>query len=165
MMPRHHPLSAFTAAISLALAWAAHASPVADKAAIAATTKGDVARIIAGINAHDATQATAFDAPDFISMEAGRPSSIGADADRTGLAMVFKAEPTWRLTVIDEAVDVADSGEMAVYRCTADQEFTAEDGTAMIEKMNYIASFRRNADGAWQVAWSMVAPIEKPHKK
>ena len=163
-MPRYL-LTALAAAGSLALAGVSQASRAVDKAAIAATIRADVARMIAGINAHDASQATALDAPDILSMEAGRDSSVGADADRAGMAMVFRAVPSWRLTVIDQTVDVADSGEMAVYRCTADQEFAADDGTPMIEKMNYIASFRRGADGAWRVTWSMVAPTEKPHKK
>jgi ketosteroid isomerase-like protein len=149
--------------VTLAIATAASSAP--DPAAIATTIKEDVARMIAGINAHDPAQATALDAPDIISMEAGRPSSVGADADRSGLAMVFKYVPTWRLTVIEATVDVADSGEMAVYRCTANQEFTGDDHKAMIEKMNYIAGFKRAADGSWRVAWSMVAPMEKPHPK
>ncbi len=163
-MPRHL-LTAFAIAGSLALAGAAQASPAADKAAIAATIRADVGRMIAGVNAHDPSRATAFDAPDIVSMEAGRDSSVGAGADRSGMAMVFKYVPSWRLTVIDDTVDVADSGEMAIYRCTANQEFTSDDGTPMIEKMNYIANFRRGADGAWRVTWSMVAPMEKPRKK
>ena len=92
-------------------------------------------------------------------------ASIGADADRSGMAMAMKYVPSWRLEVIDEWVDVADSGDLAVYRCTANQEFTGDGGAPMIEKMNYLAEFRRQADGGWRVAWSMVAPIEKPHKK
>ena len=151
-------------AVGLAAA-SADASVAADRGAIAATIKADVAEMIAGINAHDADRATAFDAPDMISMEAGRASAVGADADKAGLAMVFKYEPSWRLSVIDAQVDVAQSGELAIYRCTANQEFTADDGAPMIEKMNYIAAFRRDASGAWKVAWSMVAPMEKPHRK
>jgi ketosteroid isomerase-like protein len=158
-------LTALAVAGSLAVVGAAEAAPAADKSAITATIKADAARMIAGINAHDVTEATAFDAPDVISMEAGRPSSVGAEADRSGLAMAFKAVPSWRLVVIDETVDVADSGEMAVYRCTANQEFADASGTPMTEKMNYIANFHRGADGTWRVTWSIVAPTEKPHKK
>lgn len=157
-------MTALAVAGLLALPTAARAT-APDKANIAETIRADVARMIAGINAHDAVQATTFDAPDIISMEAGRSSTVGVDADRAGMAMVFKYVPTWRLTVIDATVDVADSGEMAVYRCTANQAFTGDDGTPMIEKMNYIAAFRRDARGAWKVAWSMVAPMEKPHKR
>ncbi|QUD90180.1 YybH family protein [Phenylobacterium montanum] len=152
-------------AASFGWAAAASAAPPDDKAAIAAVIRADVARMIAGINAHDAGEATKFDAPDMVSMEAGRPSSFGADADRAGLAMVMKYEPSWRVTVVDETVDVADSGELAVYRCTANQEFTSADGAPMIEKMNFLAGFKRKADGVWRVTWSMVAPMEKPHRK
>ena len=160
-----HLIAAVALASSVALAPAARAAPAVDKAAIAATIKADAAKMIAGINAHDPQQATVFDDPDIVSMEAGRPSSIGADADRSGMAMAMKYVPSWRIGVIDEWADVADSGDLAVYRCTANQEFTGDDGAPMVEKMNYLAEFRRQADGAWRVAWSMVAPMEKPHRK
>lgn len=163
-MPKHI-FAAVAILSSIALAPAARTAPVVDKPAIAATIKADVAKMIAGINAHDAQKATVFDAPDIVAMEAGRPSSLGADADKSGMTMAMKYVPSWRLDVIDEWVDVADSGDLAVYRCTANQEFTSDDGAPMIEKMNYLAEFRRQADGSWRVAWSMVAPIEKPHKK
>ena len=159
----------FVAAIVLAaivtLASGAAANPPVDRAAIVATIKADMASIIDGINAHDAQKATSYDAPDMISMEAGRPSTTGAEADRSGMAMAMKYVPSWRVHVLEESIDLAESGDMAVYRCTANQEFTADDGTPMVERMNYLAELKRGPGGAWNVAWSMVAPMEKPHKK
>src|SRR3569832_1100962 len=64
---------------------AAPAAAAPSKSAIAATIKADVAQLVAGIYAHDVARATAFDAPDLVSMEGGRPPSIGAQADREGL--------------------------------------------------------------------------------
>ena len=85
------------------------------------------------------------------------------------MAMAMKYVPSWRIGVIEERADVADSGDLAVYRCTANQEFTGDDGAApMIEKTNLVSprGIRgRQVDGTWRVAWSMVAPMEKPHKK
>jgi len=68
-------LCAYWKPILLLLAFAAAgtaSSTVAvsvDTAAIAETIKSDVALLVAGINAHDAAKATAFDAPNIISME------------------------------------------------------------------------------------------------
>ena len=134
------------------------------KAEIAQTIKADVAEIIAGINAHDPARATAFDAPGIVTMEGGRPPSIGAAADREGMSMAFSYAPTWRVRLIDESVDVANSGDMAVYRSTAYQDST-NDGVPMTEKVNFLAGFSRQADGSWKIDWSVVAAQERPHKK
>jgi ketosteroid isomerase-like protein len=161
---RLHITAAVALVATVSFGAEARAAPQ-DTPAVEAIIKADVASMIAGINGHDASRATQFDAPDIISMEAGRVSSVGSEADKAGLAMAMKHEPSWRLAVIDETVDVAASGDLAVYRCTANQEFTGDDGTPMTERMNYLAEFRRQADGGWRVSWSMVAPMEKPHKK
>jgi ketosteroid isomerase-like protein len=97
-------------------------SPRAAQAAIAARIKADVAEIIAGINSKDINQATKFDAPDLISMESMRPPSIGAKADRDGLSMAFKSTPSWHLSLVEEAVDVAKAGDMAIYRSTYNED-------------------------------------------
>src|SRR5690349_4207042 len=101
--------------ISLLVAGSAEAASVS-KARIAETIKADVAQLIAGINAHDAEKATQFDAPDIGSMEAGRPPSGGGGADKEGLGMAFKYAPSWQVRLIDETVDVAEAGDMAIYR-------------------------------------------------
>ena len=131
---------------------------------IAATIRADVAEQIAGINAHDAARATAFEAADIISMESGRPASVGRDADMAGIKMAFQREPTWHLSLVDEAVDVARSGDMAVYRSTYNQDST-QSGVPATQRVNYIALFKRQADGTWKIAWSVVSNIEKSHKK
>jgi hypothetical protein len=61
----------------LASAGGAGAS-VQSNVAIARTIKADIAKIIAGINAHDVARATQFDADDIVSMESGRPPSACA---------------------------------------------------------------------------------------
>jgi ketosteroid isomerase-like protein len=94
------------------------AAPPASQLAIAAAIKADVGEIVAGINSKDIGRATKFDAPDLVSMESGREPSLGARADHDGLAMAFKYAPNWHLTLIDETVDVAKDGDMAIYRGT-----------------------------------------------
>jgi ketosteroid isomerase-like protein len=52
---------------------------------------------------------------------------------------------------------------MAVYRSTYFQDSTI-GGVPATQKVNYIALFRKQADGTWKIAWSVVSNIEKPHK-
>ena len=110
----------------LAFATAGAASSTApasvDTAAIAEATKADVARIVAGLNAHDAVKTTPYDTPNIISMECGSPSTLGVEADREGFKMGFARDPLWRVSLIDETVDVASSGDLAVYRGTYNED-------------------------------------------
>jgi ketosteroid isomerase-like protein len=131
---------------------------------IASKIKADVAEIIAGINSKDINQATKFDAPDLVSMESMRPPSIGAKADRDGLSMAFKSTPSWHLSLVDEAVDVAKAGDMAIYRSTYNED-SMRDGVPYTHTGNYVAGFRRDADGIWRVHWSVVAWQAPSHKK
>jgi ketosteroid isomerase-like protein len=134
----------------------------AGNARIAATIRADVAQLVAGINAHDPVRATMFDAPDIVSMEGGRPPSTGAAADRQGLAMAFQHSPDWHVRLIDEIVDVAAAGDMAVYRGTYWQD-SSNNGQAMTQRVNFVAGFRRERDGSWKIGWSVVAAQERPH--
>ena len=134
------------------------------QSAIASQIKSDVAQIIAGINTKDIDKATKFDAPDLISMESMRPPSFGAKADRDGLSMTFKYAPNWHLSLIDEAVDVAKSGEMAIYRSTYDED-SMRDGVPYTHRSNYIAGFRRDPDGMWRVHWSVISWQSPSRKK
>jgi|SRR5215469_12130784 len=123
-----------------------------------------VAQEVAGINHHDALKATAFEADDTISMESGRPASLGRQAYIDGLRAAFKYEPTWHLRLIEEAVDIPRSRDMAVYRSTYFQDSTMA-GVPATQKVNYIAMFKKQKDGTWRIVWSVVSNIEKPHKR
>jgi ketosteroid isomerase-like protein len=147
-----------------AVAAPASAAPPASRAAIAAAIKADVAEIIAGINAKDIDKATRFDAPDLISMESMREPSVGARADRDGLSMTFKYSPSWHLTRIDESVDVARAGDMAIYRGTYTED-SLRDGVPFTHKGNYVAGFRRDPDGEWRIHWSVIAWQSPSQKK
>ncbi len=152
-----------TAAFSISTAVQAFGS-LESTSRIADMIKADVAQIVSGINAHDVDRATRFDADDIVSMESGRPPSQGIAAERAGLIQAFHYAPSWRLKLIEEDVDVARSGEMAVYRSTYNEE-SVENGVPMTHRVNFIAEFRRNPKGAFQVVWSVVSSIEKSHKK
>jgi ketosteroid isomerase-like protein len=131
---------------------------------IANKIRTEVAGIIAGINAHDVDQATHFDSEEIVSMESGRPASHGILEERKGLSEAFHYAPTWKLSLIEETVDVANSGELAIYRSTYNSE-SVDNGVPMTQRANFIAEFRRNKTGEFKVVWSVVSWIEKSHEK
>jgi ketosteroid isomerase-like protein len=163
-------LSAFWKPSLLLLAFAAAgtvswtAAMSADKAAIAQTIKTDVAQLVSGLNAHDAVKTTAYDAPDIISMECGSPPTVGVEADRDGFKTGFAHDPFWRVSLIDETVDVASSGDMAVYRGTYNEDH-GRAGVLMTHKTNFIAEFKRQSDRSWKIVWYTVSNMEQSHPK
>src|ERR1700693_1541206 len=135
-----------------------------DTTVIAETIKTDVAQLVAGINAHDAVKATAYDAPNIISMECGSPSTIGVEADREGFKLGFAHDADWRVSLIDETVDVASSGDLAVYRGTYNED-SSSAGVPMTHRTNFIAEFKRQDDGPWSIVWYSVSNMERSHPK
>lgn len=166
MAIRRAVVSAMCVAIFSTVALAvAHASLAQDdNAAIARTIKADVAQFIAGINAHDVDRATAFDAPNIVSMECGRPATTTRAAEQSGLGQAFAHNPDWHVRLIDETVDVAKAGDMAIYRSRYYQD-SSRSGAPTTQIVSFIAGFARQDDGAWKVAWSIVAPTEAMHAK
>jgi ketosteroid isomerase-like protein len=134
------------------------------QSAIASMIKADVAEMVAGINTKDIDKATKFDAPDLVSIESMREPSFGAKADRDGLSMAFKYAPSWYLSMMGETVDVAEAGDMAIYRGTYAED-SMRDGVPFTHKGNYIAGFRRDPDGMWRVHWSVVSWQSPSRKK
>ena len=161
-MLKFHRAAAIAVCASLAPAESS-AAPKAMQPSIESAIKADVREIIEGINTKDIAKATQFDAPDLVSMESGREPSVGAKADRDGLSMAFKYAPSWHLNMIDETVDVAKAGDMAVYRGTYAED-SVRDGVPYTHKGNYLAGFRRDTDGTWRIHWSVIA-WQSPSKK
>ena len=140
------------------------ASVSVDTAVIAETIKADVAQLVAGLNAHDAVKTTAYDAPNIISMECGSPPTVGVEADREGFTMGFAHDPLWKVSLIDETVDVASSGDLAVYRGTYNED-NGRGGVLMTHKTNCIAEFKRPSDGSWRIVWYSVSNMGQSHPK
>ena len=135
-----------------------------DKAVIAKTIKTDIAEVVAGLNAHDAVKTTAYDAPNIISMECGSPPTVGVEADREGFKTGFAHDPLWKVSIIDETVDVASSGDLAVYRGTYNED-NGRAGVLMTHKTNFIAEFKRQSDRSWRIVWYSVSNMEESHPK
>lgn len=142
--------------------WRAAAS--VDTAVIAETIKADVAQLVAGLNAHDVAKTTAYDAPNVISMECGSPSTVGVEADREGFKTGFAHDPFWKVSLIGETVDVASSGDLAVYRGTYNED-NSRAGVLMTHKTNFLAEFKRQRDGSWKIVWYSVSNMEQSHPK
>ncbi len=158
---RYGQVASLCAAFAALLAGSALATP-ASSARVAQVIRTDVAEIVAGINAHDVNRATQFDAPGIVSMESGRAPSTGLEAERQGLGMTMQHAPSWHITMIDETVDVASAGDMAIYRGTYNQDST-DNGVPMTQVVNFIADFKRQRDGLWKVEWSVVCAQSRPH--
>jgi ketosteroid isomerase-like protein len=152
----------------LALAAAGTVSSTAavpvDTATVAETIKADVAQLVAGINAHDAVKATAYDAPDIVSMQCGSPPTVGAEADREAFKSGFAHDPLWKVSLIDETVDVAGGGDLAVYRGTYNEDHGLA-GVLMTHKTIFMAEFKRQSDGGWRMVWYSVSSMEHSHPK
>ena len=157
-------LSALLLAFAFGVTWSSTAI-ASSEAAIADTIKKEVAQLVAGLNAHDAVKTTAFDTEDVVSMECGSPSTVGLEADREGFRTGFAHDPRWKVSLISETVDVAGSGDMAVYRGTYNEENSGAAGVLMTHKTNFIAEFKRERDGPWKIVWYSVSNMERPHPK
>lgn len=149
-------------------ALAATTSPAApapqDAAAVAREIKSDVAKIVAGINAHDPDKATAFDAQNVVSIECGSAPAVGIDVDREGFRAGFAHDPDWKVSLIDETVDVAAGADMAIYRGTYHEDHGGGD-VLMTHKTNFLAEFKRQGDGSWKMVWYSVSYMERAHPK
>jgi ketosteroid isomerase-like protein len=152
------------ALVAATLGGQVQAAGPADTARIAREIRADVAQAVAGINAHDAVRATAFDAPDVVVVATRQPNVTGIAADRAGFRKGFASDRAWRVAMISESVDVAAAGDMAVYRSVYRQAGTHAHAPVS-QRVNFIAGFRRQPDSSWKMAWYVVSDIDRPHGK
>jgi ketosteroid isomerase-like protein len=78
--------------------------------------------------------------------------------------MGFAHNADWKVSLIDETVDVASSGDFAVYRGTYNED-SRSAGVPMTHKTNFIAEFKRQSDGQWRIVWYSVSNMERSHPK
>lgn len=146
------------------LTGAASAAPFADRNDISEAIKAQVRDVVDGINTRNADKATVHDAPDIVAMEQGQPNTIGTAADSAGFRQAFAAEPSWRVSLVKESVDVPESGDMAVYRSIYNQD-SMRDNVPVTQKVNFISGWSRHDNGTWMMDWYVVSEMEKSHKK
>ncbi len=150
--------------VALALTESSVADTSIDAAAVSEIIKKDVAQIVAGLNAHDAVKTTAYDAANIVSMECGSPAMVGIEADREGFTLGFAHDPNWKVSLIDEIVDVSRGGDLAVYRGTYNED-NGGTGGLTTHKTNFIAEFKRQGGRSWKMVWYIVANMEPAHPK
>ncbi len=150
-------LAALMAAAVSACNQTALVKPAADTAKVADAVKADVAQLVVDLNAHDSAKAAGHDAPDVVGIFHGAPNVVGPAADEASNKQAA-GDPNWHVTLVDQAVDVPASGDMAVYRSTYDNTFTdAKTKKPTTLRVNYLAGYKKQADGSWKIAWYVVS--------
>src|SRR5689334_12193238 len=137
------------------------AKPV-DAAKIADAVKADAEQLAAQLNAKDLDKAVAHDAPDIVVMFHGAPNTKSADEDRTSTKAIL-ADPAFHLELTDATVDVAKSGDMAVYHATyAATQTDAKTKQPATEHGNMLAVYKLQADGSWKIAQQVISDTAAP---
>lgn len=129
----------------------------ADRAKIEAEVKALTGTIVDGYNGKNAEKAVSVDADDYLGMFHGFPNAVGKAAD-LAITRTQVTDPNVKLRVSNETVDVARSGDLAVYRAT--YSFTQTDPKTrqpVTETGNWVAGFKPQPDGALKMAWSVVS--------
>ena len=136
----------------------APAKPAADTAKISDAIKADAAQLVADLNAHDADKLASHDAPDIVAMFHGAPNVNGQAADLASDKQFLAASPNAHLALANESVDVAASGDMAVYHSTFVITVTdSKTKKPVTANGNYLAGYKPQADGSWKIEWSVVS--------
>ena len=140
------------------------AAAATDRDTISDTIKARVRDMVTGVNTHNAARATAYDAPNVIVIQSSQPNMVGAAADLADFKRGFAAAPTWRISLVEETVDVPASADMAVYRSVYNQD-SMHDKVPFTQKVNFISGWSRHENGGWMMDWYVVSQMEKSHKK
>jgi len=131
-------------------------------AKVAEEVKATVSQMVTHFNARDAVKAVSYDAPDFIGMFHGTPNALGVDGDLATTKRQL-ADPNANLAVSHDSVEVAASGDMAVYRATYVYRFTdPKTKQATSESGNWVVGFHEQPDGSMKMAWSIAADVPPP---
>ncbi len=149
------------AALALLLAGCTAQSAPApvDRAAVAAEVKAAIRTQIDAYAARDPEKAASVVAPDMLGMFHGAPNMVGKDAVLAQMKAQM-ADPAVKLEATDETVDVAGSGDMAVYRAVYRFTFTnPATGQPAVETGNWVAVFTRQADGRMKLSKDMVLDL------
>ena len=122
-MPKSTLLRLVTASAALALVAGCNAAPAADSAKVGDEVKANMTEMVAAFAARDADKAVSWDAPDFVGMFHGVDNVNGQEADRA-LTKEQVADPAMKFSVSNEVVDVAASGDLAVWRASYSYSYT-----------------------------------------
>jgi ketosteroid isomerase-like protein len=144
-------------AAALTLLAACNAAPHIDAAKVGDEVKANMTEMVAAFAARDADKAVSWDAPDFVGMFHGAPNVSGTEGD-LALTKEQVADPAMKFSVSDAAVDVAASGDLAVWRASYSYSFTDPiTKKPKTEVGNWVVGWKRQADGAMKESWGVVS--------
>ena len=155
------PISRIGFAAMVILATAACGPAVADTNAVEQAVRTQASEIVAAYNAHDAAKTASYDAPDYVGMFHGSRNVLGPAADEAGMKVQLQ-DSTARWDISDAKVTVSGDGDLAVYETTYAFTFTnPETGIPAHDKGNWIAIFKRQADGSMKL-WRSIGTDTPP---
>jgi ketosteroid isomerase-like protein len=156
-MPKSKLFRLVPGAAALALLAACNAAPPVDAAKVGDEVKANMTEMVAAFAARDADKAVSWDAPDFVGMFHGVPNVSGQEGDRA-LTKEQVADPAMKFSVSNEVIDVAASGDLAVWRATYSYSFTdPATKQTRTEVGNWVVGWKRQADGTMKEAWGVVS--------
>lgn len=133
------------------------AAPAVDPGKIADAVKADVTQLVTELNARDVDKAVSHDTADMVGMFHGTPNVVGPAADKAMTAQML-VDPAFHLAVSGETVDVADAGDMVVYRATYTMTTTdPKSKKPVIESGNWLVGYKPAERGTWKIAWNVVS--------
>jgi ketosteroid isomerase-like protein len=141
----------------------APAKPAADTAKIADAIKADATQRIADVNAHDVAKVAGHDAADAVVMFHGRANAVGPAAIEANFKQTLALNPDLKVVLTDPTVDVASSGDLAVFRATTTATFTdPKTKKPVTTTSNSVAGYKLQPDASWKVEWSVVSDVGPP---
>jgi len=102
-------------------------------------------------------KAVGHDAAGVVFMFHGQPNVVGVDADLADTKAQM-ADPAVKLAVSNETVEVASSGDMAVWHSTYARTSTdPKTKTPITENGNWLMGYKQQSDGSWKITWSIAS--------
>jgi ketosteroid isomerase-like protein len=136
--------------------------PAPEPVKVAAEVKAAIRTQVDAYAARDPARAASIAAPDLVTMFHGEANVVGLEANKPVMTAQM-SDPAMKLEVSDEAVDVAASGDLAVYHATYRFTFTnPATKQPATEVGNWVAVFKRQPDGAMKMSKDIIADMRAP---
>jgi ketosteroid isomerase-like protein len=148
-----------------ALTACAKAPPAVDLTKEAAAINAEDVALNAALKAKDADKAVAYDADDIVSWAPGAPAVHSKADDLAGNKVAF-ADPAFAFSFTVDHTEVAKSGDLA-YQTGGYTQTDTNPTTHKVETLagNWVTSWRKAADGTWQIAASASTQATPPPAK
>lgn len=150
------------AALSVVAGCNAVSPPAPNAQAVTAEVKAAIRSQVDAYGSRDLAKAVSILAPDVRTFFHGEPDRIGKAAAEASIKTQLDL-PSVNLEVSDETVDVAASGDLAVYHAKYRFSFkNPETNQPVVEVGNWVAIFKRQADGVMRLSTDIVADNPSP---